>query len=78
MHLAKDRSWEKEKMVGARRFEHPTSSSQKYTSVKKHSILMILSYHFIVTPIDWLFRTDLYFRNPPKIRPLKMSDYSCA
>ena len=36
MHLAKrlDRSWEKEKMVGARRFEHPTSSSQNWRSTK--------------------------------------------
>ena len=40
MHLAKrlakflERSWEKEKMVGARRFEHPTSSSQNWRSTK--------------------------------------------
>ena len=36
MHLDKrlDRSWEKEKMVGARRFEHPTSSSQNWRSTK--------------------------------------------
>ena len=36
MHLAErlDRSWEKEKMVGARRFEHPTSSSQNWRSTK--------------------------------------------
>ena len=40
MHLAKrlakllDRSCEKEKMVGARRFEHPTSSSQNWRSTK--------------------------------------------
>ena len=36
MHLAKrlERSWEKGKMVGARRFEHPTSSSQNWRSTK--------------------------------------------
>ena len=40
MHLVKrlakfvERGWEKEKMVGARRFEHPTSSSQNWRSTK--------------------------------------------
>ena len=29
-----ERGWEKEKMVGARRFEHPTSSSQNWRSTK--------------------------------------------
>ena len=36
MHLAKrlEPSWEKEEMGGARRFEHPTSSSQNWRSTK--------------------------------------------